>query len=63
MSVTGPTKDQLADAIVAKIAPADYYWWASSKGKPDTWYATAGDVKRALMLRTRDQLFHQLASM
>lgn len=68
MSAKGPTKAELADAIIARIPERDYRFWVSYRGtgrrpRNDGWVPTAADVKRYLLVQNRDQLVNQLHRM
>ena len=57
MSVTGPTKAELTNDILSLLTERDWAGIVSFRGKTDHWYPTETDVRRALMARTRDQLW------
>jgi len=60
MSVTGPTKAELAADILALLSDSDLWFYVNHRGKPDNWAPTREDARRALMARTREQLWNAL---
>lgn len=60
VSVTGPTKAELIDDIMVLLTEQDWADYVSFRGKTDHWYPTETDVRRALMARTRGQLWNVL---
>lgn len=60
MSVTGPTKAELTADILSLLNEEDLQWYVNMRGKPDTYAPTREDARRALMARTRDQLWNEL---
>lgn len=54
------TKAEIASDILDLLTEDEYMWYVNSRGKPDNWAPTREDVYRALMARTRDQLWRRL---
>ncbi len=62
MSVNGPTKAEMAEDVLSLLLEGygDMADYVSFNRKPEGWYPTIADVRRSLLLRTRDQLWGYL---